>query len=298
MTTVALIAIAVKYITPLLKTKINHCLQLYNQAGGKIVCKETTWGNWPHLLFSFPDGQKENSSFVFRNLLAQSLAQYLVEEQVYLFFAELMKKFYFYFPQEEKNHILNLAQKIYKADPAKDKGGQVYAVILQQLQEYLEQHDYVNLHGLVYFRMQPWLKFVRKIIDKAVDDYLMEKEYQEFIKLLKYFVALQEPKIKQVHVLLNESGSFYFLDHTFQPVEQQQQEIIWEGYNGSCDEEDQLVSLIISLAPYQIVLHHNVYLKYPKAVDTLKHVFDKRVSLCKRCKLCHDAENIFFKRKT
>lgn len=295
---VALIAIAVKYITPVLKAKVNQCLQLYKQTGGKIIFEETKWGIWPHLLFYLQNGQKANSGFVFRNLLAQSLAQYIVEEQAYLFFTEMMKKSYFYFPPEERNHIFTLAQKIYLADPAKDEGGQVYAGILQQLQEYLEQNDYVNLHGLIVFRMQSWLKFVRKTLDKAVDDYLMEKEYQEFIKLLKYFVALQEPKIKQIHVLLNENDCFYFLDHTFQPVEQQQ-EIVWEGYNDSCDEEDQLVSLIISLAPHQIVLHHNVYLKYPKAADTLKHVFEQRVSLCKRCKLCHDAKNnIFYKRKT
>ena len=298
MTAVAIIAIAVKYITPVLKANIKQCLRLYSQTGGNIIMEETKWGRWPHLLFYVQDEKKINSGIMFRNLLAQSLAQYIVAEQADLLFAEMMKQSYFYFPQEEREHILILAQKNYLADPAKDIGGQVYAEILQQLQEYLEQHDYVNLHGLMLFRMQGWLKFVRRTLDRAVDDYLMEKEYQEFIKLLKYFVALQEPKLKQVHVLLNESGCFYFLDHTFQPVEQQQ-EIIWDGDHCSCEEEDQLVSLIISLAPHHIILHHHVYLKYPKAVDTLKHVFEQRVSICKGCKLCHNAKNkIFYKRKT
>ena len=50
-------------------------------------------------------------------------------------------------------------------------------------------------------------------------------------------------------------------------------DIQWESFDdltGSRD--DQLVSALVIAAPQRIVLHGDVYLHYPKAVDTLQHV--------------------------
>ena len=118
---------------------------------------------------------------------------------------------YFYFPQKERDYIENLALRRYAADPAKDEGGQVFAEVQQCLQDYISHYDYVNVDGLIRFRLRMWLKYLRKTLDLVVDDFLLEKEYQEFIKLLKYFVSLQYPKTKQIHVVLNDDGSYLFM---------------------------------------------------------------------------------------
>ena len=134
------------------------------------------------------------------------------------FLRELIAHNYFYFPQKERDYIENLALRRYAADPAKDEGGQVFAEVQQCLQDYFSHYDYVNVDGLIRFRLRMWLKYLRKTLDLVVDDFLLEKEYQEFIKLLKYFVSLQDPKTKQIHVVLNEDGSYLFYDHAFQPA--------------------------------------------------------------------------------
>ena len=35
----------------------------------------------------------------------------------------------------------------------------------------------------------------------------MDREYREFIRLLRYFVEIQEPKIDTVHVIVNYDNS-------------------------------------------------------------------------------------------
>ena len=111
----------------------------------------------------------------------------------------------------------------------------------------------------------------------------MEKEYQEFVKLLKYFVELQQPKIHQVHVTMDNQGNLQLLDQNFQHVDYSGME--WDDEGG---QDDHLVSMLITVAPLRVVLHRQIYTHYPKATDTLKHVFENRVTLCKRCKLCQD----------
>ena len=151
---------------------------------------------------------------------------------------------------------------------------------------YLERRQYLNLHGFIHFRLRTWLEFLRKTVDRAVDDFLWEKEYQEFIQLLKYFMTLQEPKIKQVHVILDETGRARLLNQYYRPIEQDQQNIQWDVCNSVSDVENQLVSMLVSVVPHRVVLHKQIYSLYPKAVEALKHVFESRVTLCKRCKLC------------
>ncbi|NLN07621.1 MAG: hypothetical protein GX167_08390 [Firmicutes bacterium] len=281
------IVIAVKHVTPGLKEKLEECLFFFREPGNNVAVVKKDGKEWPHFFCHLQPGETVPESPVLRSMLADRLALYVVQEQAPYFLAHMVARYYYYFPKEERQQIINLAKANYETDPAKDVGGPVYAGVQQCLQEYLEQNDYLNLHGLITFRMQQWTKFLRKTVDKAVDEFLMEKEYQEFVRLLKYFVALQEPKIKQVHVLLDQEGRFHFLDHTCQPLAQQQ-EIDWSNDGGS-NEEDLLVSMLITTAPHRIILHQNVCTLYPKAVDTLRHVFENRIILCKRCKLCHDA---------
>ncbi len=68
-------------------------------------------------------------------------------------------------------------------------------VIVRKLMDYFENTDSLILDGFVNFRLKDYMKDLEEIVDKAVDDFLMEREYKEFIRLLRYFVDIQEPKI-------------------------------------------------------------------------------------------------------
>lgn len=53
---------------------------------------------------------------------------------------------------------------------------------------------------------------MEEIIDNAVDDFLIEREYKEFIRLLKYFVEIQDPKFNVVHVVMEYDDNYMLLD--------------------------------------------------------------------------------------
>ena len=45
---------------------------------------------------------------------------------------------------------------------------------------------------------------IEMAIEMSVDDFIIQKEYNEFIDLLRYFVELQEPRIDLVNVIKKE----------------------------------------------------------------------------------------------
>ncbi|MDW7652200.1 MAG: putative sporulation protein YtxC [Bacillota bacterium] len=287
----AKIAIAVKHATPGLKVRLEEGMLYFREAGYEIGVEEEKVDRLVHFVCvlskkgAAPDRE---TAGLFRRFLAESLTSFILQEQIAPYLDELLSHYYFYFPRPERREILSFAQRNYADRQEKNAGGQVYSEVQNSLRDFLFENSYINLHGFIVFRLRFWLELLRKSLDKAVDDFLMEKEYQEFIKLLKYFVALQEPKINQVHVTLDEDGHIQLLNQEYKALEHVEQGIEWDGADGSSDEEDQLVSLLITVAPYRVVLHKRVFTMFPKAADTLKHVFENRVTLCKQCKLCQN----------
>ena len=203
MTALAQVAIAVKHVTPELKTRLEEGMLYFRNAGYEISITEKAIDRWAHFLCTLEKKGKEpdcEAANLFSVFLAENLAAFVLREQVKPYLEELLTHHYFYFPRAERKEILALAEQNYLQEQERNAGGQVHSEVINCMKEFLRSNSYVNLHGFILFRLRPWLEFLRKNLDKAVDDYLMEKEYQEFIKLLKYFVALQEPKINQVHV--------------------------------------------------------------------------------------------------
>lgn len=294
------IAIAVKHEMSELQKRLNDSMFFFHSDGLKTTVEEYTIDGWPHLRCRLLNDNTTLSAekvSLFRYFLAGVLTDFIVECQVEPYFDEILAQSYYYFPCHERQDILGFAKHNYDRDKENENSRAVYSEIKSQVTDYIRQNDYLNIHGLIIFRLKLWREYLGKKIDLAVDDFLMEKEYQEFIKLLKYFVEMQEPKINQVNVTLDKDGKFCLLNLNYERIEDSGDDE-WERVNEESSQEDLLVSTLITVAPHQIVLHKPVYTQYPRATDTLRHVFEKRVILCKNCKLCHDeSSHLHLKRK-
>ena len=284
------VVLAVKHAFPDLQKRLEESMFFFHKNGYKVLLKEHVVDGWPHLSISLQgaDGATTDSSeHLFRYHIAGALEQYILFCLAEPYLDDILAHHYFYFPRHERQEIINFAYKIREREKDCSEEKAINAEIHEQINMYLSKHDYLNIHGLIVFRLGSWLSYLRKCVDEAVDEFLIEKEYQEFIKLLKYFVQLQEPRIYQAHVTLDSEGNVIILDHNHNLIDVGQGED-WEVLSN--DQEDMLVSSLITVAPQRIVLHKQIYTHYPKATDTLTHVFEKRVTLCKECKLCHDAD--------
>jgi len=145
----------------------------------------------------------------------------------------------------------------------------------------------INLEGFVRFRAKYYWQFLCETVDAAVDAYLIDREYQEFIKLLRYFVELQEPKIEMVNVIIDKPNKFEILDYQGKTIETNYLEgIILEIGHNELDFEDLLISALITIAPARIVLHacpnHHIQ-------QTILSIFGSRVHTCSGCIICKNS---------
>lgn len=203
--------------------------------------------------------------------------------------ARTVRERYPYFDEAERQKIAAFASGIMDHQGTEGQVEPKPAVhrrnsILFKILDYLDTSSSLVLEGFVRFRLRSYLEEIRTATEAAVDDFMIEREYNEFIRLLKYFVDIQEPKIDEVHVVVRPGGIFRLLDSNGAVVDNDYLEgISPELADNEIDYEDLLMSALITVSPRKVILHlggrHGV-------AETILKVFENRVSICPGCRLC------------
>jgi len=198
---------------------------------------------------------------------------------------------YDHFPRDEYKDLLrSVAEELHsegKGYGLVDRSARKLYVA-QALREYLETSNELNLEGFVRFRLKEYMSEIEEAVDRAVDSYMMEKEYGEFIRLLRYFVETQEPQAEEVNVIVSPGGQFWLADASGQKVKSNHlDELVIEMVDGDIEYEDVLMSNLITMAPKTVIIHQPKDVDIPGTyIETIKSVFGDRVRTCYGCRMC------------
>lgn len=223
--------------------------------------------------------------------ISNALADYIIKKYEEKLIIRTITSNYCYFNSVEKKEILALAKKIIKSDD-KDLLSSLFHIrrhnlIVKKLLDYFDNSSSIILDGFVNFRLKDYIKDLEEVVDKAVDDYLMVREYNEFIRLLRYFVDIQNPKFNLIHVVTSFDNKYMLLDETKREITNECiREFVNEISMGEINYDDLLVSSLITLAPRKIVLHGTRHFKNKELLETIKNVFYGKVTICSECEIC------------
>lgn len=223
--------------------------------------------------------------------VSNALADYVIKEYEEKLLIRIINSNYGYFSSAEKRDILRISQKNINNDE-KLFFNTLFQIrrrnmIVKRFMEYFESSDSLILDGFINFRLKDYMKELEEVIDNAVDDFLIEREYKEFIRLLKYFVEIQESKFNVVHIVMQQDDQYILLDDKkHQITNESMQDFLYELPETEINHDDLLVSSLITLAPKNIVIHNWEKFKNQKLLDTIKNIFSGKVVLCKGCNIC------------
>ncbi|MDM0452121.1 putative sporulation protein YtxC [Clostridium perfringens] len=190
---------------------------------------------------------------------------------------------YFFLKHDEILNIDLAINKILKGDQKICSDKDFYCLnkindIIENIKEFILENDYVNIEGFITFRMKNFLKDIECIIDKVVEDYMIEKEYNEFIKLLKYFVDIQDCKLEEVNIIVQKNGSYEVKDSKGLDIFKDfLNEITDFAEVGIINTEDIIISGLITNAPKKIKIYNEEYCINKEFIQTIKSVFGERV---------------------
>lgn len=158
--------------------------------------------------------------------------------------------------------------------------------VAAEVELFLQENTELNVKGFTSFRLEPYRKELAEVVEYALDEYVLDKQYQEFISLLKYFVFLQDTKLPMVHLLHKGGHDFMLYDNSFQPLDPNppSDRIVAEMLETEMNIEDMVISSLIAVSPKHITIHT----RQPdmQVIRTIETIFDQRVTVCVQCASC------------
>ncbi|MDY6011495.1 putative sporulation protein YtxC [Clostridium sp.] len=196
---------------------------------------------------------------------------------------EFLTDTYFFLKQDEIIEVeKNIMDILYRRADIKDEVS-VYCEnkinkIVLKIKECLEEKNELNINGFITFRMKELKSDIEKIIDKIIEKYMVEKEYKEFIKLLKYFVDIQESKVEIINIIIHKDGGYNIVDQSNNDLFNQFIQELNDCRLGiDANIEDVIISGLITNAPKKIKIYNKKFCTNKEFIDTIVNIFGERV---------------------
>jgi putative sporulation protein YtxC len=222
------------------------------------------------------------------NVLYKVVISEFYNKEMYNFLTDT----YFFLKNDELREVEQLSMKALRGEGAILDESSIYCInrknnVIDKIVQCIEENNEINITGFITFRMKDLREDLESIIDKVVEKYMVEKEYSEFIKLLKYFVEIQESKIDEVNIIIDKSGNYQIRDADGKDIMAEFLSDLSESrVSGTANIEDIIISGLITNSPKTVRIHCAENCNNKEILDTIKNVFTDRVIMCQECKLC------------
>ncbi|MGE5371910.1 MAG: sporulation protein YtxC [Solirubrobacterales bacterium] len=160
--------------------------------------------------------------------------------------------------------------------------------IAQRIYEHLSVWQTLNLDGIVNFRLKEYQKEIRFAVDLANEDLKNERQFNEFVRLLKHYVDTQPSKVVEVNIQLNEPGAFRIWDEKGLAIDSGMAEFCMDDLAESAPNlDDLLISMLISLAPKRLIFHSRLGFPENEPTRIIRKVFKDKIMVCHGCDRCN-----------
>jgi len=214
--------------------------------------------------------------------VAEILTEYVIDNEEERLLKMLILSDYPFLNYSEKNKIFTAATWIIK----NNENDFLRMLILlkrrflvkQNILDYLKENSSINIKGFTNFRLTAYKKMLSELIQKVIEDYKIQEEYKEFISMLKYFVETQKNRCKKLHIVFNENGEYTLLnENNFDITDKCFEEFLETKEQNNLNNEDVLISSLITLAPKKLFLHFESDNYNKKIVNTISQIFENKV---------------------
>lgn len=279
---------------------IDYGLQWLRERGFKAEVALAQQNGLNHITISLSgDGRAgifhdEDLDYIFKYHLAENLAEIIIEQWEADLIRREVHRRYRKSPPEEQDKLLKKARDFMQKSSESEiklllrmgRRNRITDRIFEYL--YIWGNKLINLDGFINFYLGDYIKEIRMALELASEELRNEKEYQEFVHLLKCFVDAEPPKKLEVHVKVAADGIFQIWDQEGKNIDADFVEYYWDDLIAEeMTLDDLLISILISIAPRRLVIHASQEkMAAQESLALLCQVFAERIFFCPGCERC------------
>lgn len=252
-----------------------------------------------HIIKVYCDDDSFNENFhrIFNLYIGNVLFKVVIKEFCKKNVSKYLSENFYFLRGEDIKEVKEMIVDVFEKDDNKVDENTIYYMnrkneVINKIVLCLEDNNEVNINGFLTFRMKEMAHELESIIDKIVEKFMIEKEYNEFIKLLKYFVDVQESKIDEINILIDKDGNYLVKDQFENDIINNLINELYDSrISSKVSSEDLIISGLITSAPKKITIHCVENSRNKELIETIKNVFGERVQFCNNCSSCTQFKN-------
>ena len=250
-----------------------------------VAISKNQFKNYKNIIIHYSGN--DNKKFVHE--VSCILSCLVIDELEESFLKMILLKNYFYFNSTEMKHILELCYEIF-SDDFNTYFDKKHNLLIDSFENYLITNKSIILTGFINFRIKNYMTILEDVVDEAVNSFVVEKEYLEFISLLKMYVNSQNSNCDIVHLIYNNNNST-LLDKDKNQINVSD-DIFKAKYLSdiSFSSNDYALNTLLTLIPKKIYIHliDNCIDEF---IHTISLIFENKVEICTDCSICKIYKN-------
>lgn len=220
---------------------------------------------------------KNNSQNIFLEISASFITDVIIEFYEENYLIKKLNRNFFYFSSYDKKRILEL----YRAEISSniEQQNQKYLSIYSSVYDYLKENHSLVLNGFFNFRLSKYLSILNDFLDNCINLFLIEREYYEFIDLLKIYINNSPSKVKILHLVFS-TNKIILLDENYIKIDFSNSELSEAKFLSDItfSENDYVLNYILNVIPTKLIVHiSNSNSDYADFLNTLKLIFEKKL---------------------
>ncbi len=260
---------------------INYLLNEFKNIDLSNVCfSENEFRSYKNVIIHYTSTDEA----FFLSKVSSILSFLVIDELEEDFLKRLIYENYFYFDANERSKILAICFDIMTEDFSK-RFDEKFNTLYDVFYEFLLTHKSIVLPGFINFRLKNYFSILDDVVNEAVNHFVIEKEYLEFISLLKLYINSKDFGCEMVHIIFSSSESI-LLDENKNLIVVQD-DIFKAKYLSDItfSSNDYILNSLLTLLPKKIYIHL-VDNYIDEFINTLQLVFENKVHLCTDCNIC------------
>jgi putative sporulation protein YtxC len=223
-------------------------------------------------------------------IFLQEISKILALLVIDLFEENIIKKIvsseYFYFePIERKQISDNTLDDLYNSEESVYPRDKSLDLLCNDFYEYFKSNKSIVLSGFITFRIKNYIEILVDQVDKSVNKFLIEREYTEFITLLRMYINTEPSSCDIIHLVYYNSEPI-LLDKD-KKVIKVEENLFNAKYLSDItfSSNDYALNTLLTLIPKKIYVHL-IDNTVDEFITTLKLIFENRVIYCTDCAIC------------
>ena len=153
------------------------------------------------------------------------------------------------------------------------------------IHKYIFSNKSIYLDGFINFRLYDYKNTLNIIVDYIINQYIINKEYCEFIDLLEFYIKNEKSKCDLIHLIYINNESI-LLDKNLKIISIAKNNLDKFYLSDiSFSSNDYTLNSLLTLLPKKIIIH--LIDKEDDFIKTIKSIFINKFSICYNCNICN-----------